>query len=80
MLSTTNGTPVQGYVEDGWGNWGKVADTFRANFEGNPGEVGAACCVYADGRRVVDLWGGLADRDAKRPWGEDTMSPWPMPR
>jgi CubicO group peptidase (beta-lactamase class C family) len=57
-------------VEDGWG---KVADAFRANFEGNPGEVGAACCVYAEGRSVVDLWGGLADREANRPWEKDTI-------
>ena len=34
----------------------------------SPGEVGAACCVYVDGRPVVDLWGGLADREANRPW------------
>jgi CubicO group peptidase (beta-lactamase class C family) len=61
---------VQGHVEDGWG---KVADAFRANFEGNPGEVGAACCVYAGGRPVVDLWGGLADREANRPWDRDTI-------
>ena len=61
---------MHGHVEDGWG---KVADAFRANFEGNPGEVGAACCVYADGRPVVDLWGGLADREANRPWDEDTI-------
>ena len=70
MVSTTSGTPVQGHVEDGWG---KVADAFRANFEGNPGEVGAACCVYVGGRPVVDLWGGLADREANRPWNEDTI-------
>ena len=70
-LDTTNGTLVQGHVEEGWG---KVADTFRANFEGNPGEVGAACCVYVGGRPVVDLWGGLADREANRPWGEDTIA------
>jgi CubicO group peptidase (beta-lactamase class C family) len=25
------------------------------------------------GRPVVDLWGGLADRDANRPWNEDTI-------
>lgn len=62
---------VQGHVEDGWG---KVADAFRANFQGTPGEVGAACCVYAGGRPVVDLWGGLADRDANRPWRENTMA------
>lgn len=63
---------VQGHVEDGWG---KVADAFRANFEGNPGEVGAACCVYSGGRPVVDVWGGLADSEANRPWREDTIGP-----
>jgi CubicO group peptidase (beta-lactamase class C family) len=70
-VSTTSGTPVQGHVEEGWG---KVADAFRANFEANPGEVGAACCVYVGGRPVVDLWGGLADREANRPWNEDTIA------
>ncbi len=39
----------------------------------NPGEIGAAVSVYADGRPVVDLWGGLADRDANRPWDKDTI-------
>jgi CubicO group peptidase (beta-lactamase class C family) len=66
MAGTTRG----GHVEDGWG---KVADAFEANFEGNPGEVGAACCVYVGGRPVVDLWGGLADRETKQPWNEDTI-------
>lgn len=72
MANTTSGTSVQGHVERGWE---KVADAFRANFDGDqgPGEVGAACCVYADGRPVVDLWGGLADRDANRPWNRDTV-------
>lgn len=65
MIGTTSGIMVQGHVEDGWG---KVSEVFRANFEGNPGEVGAACCVYVGGRAVVDLWGGLADREANRPW------------
>src|SRR6478609_8286672 len=74
-MSTTSEIPVQGRVEDGWG---KVADAFRDNFQkgptgGSPGEVGAACCVYVDGRPVVDLWGGLADREANRPWDKDTI-------
>jgi CubicO group peptidase (beta-lactamase class C family) len=64
-------TRFQGHVEEGWG---QVADAFRKNFDGNPGEVGAACCVYAGGRRVVDLWGGLADRDSNRPWDETTIA------
>ncbi|GAA3842283.1 serine hydrolase domain-containing protein [Amycolatopsis tucumanensis] len=53
--------------------WGKVADAFRANFDG-PGEVGAACSVYVDGRLVVDLWDGLADREANRPWRANTIA------
>ncbi|WP_433271247.1 serine hydrolase domain-containing protein [Actinosynnema sp. CS-041913] len=56
-------------VEHGWG---KVADVFRKNFEGD-GEVGAACSVYVDGRPVVNLRDGLADRDAGRPWRDDTI-------
>ncbi|HEM46084.1 MAG TPA: class A beta-lactamase-related serine hydrolase, partial [Alphaproteobacteria bacterium] len=36
--------------------------------------VGAACCVYREGRPVVDLWGGLADRDRGRAWQEDTVA------
>ncbi len=70
-MGTTSEIFVQGHVEEGWG---KVADVFRANFEGNPGEVGTACCVYVGGRPVVDLWGGLADREAERPWGKHTIS------
>ncbi|MFI6825519.1 serine hydrolase domain-containing protein [Kribbella sp. NPDC050241] len=70
-MTTTSEPAVHGHVEDGWG---KVADQFRANFEGTPGEVGAACCVYVGGRPVVDLWGGLADSETKRPWREDTIA------
>jgi len=38
----------------------RVRDAFAGNFERN-GDVGAAVCVYHRGRKVVDLWGGLAD-------------------
>jgi CubicO group peptidase (beta-lactamase class C family) len=55
-------------VEPGWG---AVADAFRKNFD--HGDVGAACCVYQDGRSVVDVWGGVADRAAGRPWARDTI-------
>ena len=74
-MSAASETLVRGHVEEGWG---KVADVFRDNFEekpgASPGEVGAACCVYVDGRPVVDVWGGLADREANRPWEKDTIS------
>ncbi|TCO53755.1 serine hydrolase domain-containing protein [Actinocrispum wychmicini] len=57
-------------VEHGWG---KVADVFRANFKGDPGEIGAAVSVYVGGRPVVNLWDGLADRKANLPWRRNTV-------
>lgn len=48
-----------------------VRDAFEDNFT-DRGEVGAACCIYVNDRKVVDLWGGLADRKSGRPWEEDT--------
>ena len=46
---------------------------FAANFAEH-GEVGASVCVYRDGKKVVELWGGLADREADRPWRRETLA------
>jgi CubicO group peptidase (beta-lactamase class C family) len=62
-------TEIGGAVEPGFEG---VADAFRANFEQH-GEVGAAASVYVGGRKVVDLWGGVADRDAGTPYTEDSL-------
>jgi len=53
-----------------------VRDAFEANFErsGDDTEVGAAVCVYVNGRQVVDLWGGFADAGRKRAWQSDTLA------
>lgn len=37
------------------------------------GEIGASVCVFLDGRKVVDLWGGHADAARTRPWERDTL-------
>ena len=50
-----------------------VRDAFRDNFA-QRGELGAAVCVVAQGRTVVDLWGGVADRASGRPWTADTLA------
>jgi CubicO group peptidase (beta-lactamase class C family) len=63
-------TQIDGLVERGWE---RVADTFRANFDKGE-DLGAGCCVYVDGRPVVDLWGGVADRETGRPWDRDTIA------
>ncbi len=49
-----------------------VRKAFAANFARH-GDIGAAVCVYRDGRPVVDLWGGVADPDEHRPWARDTL-------
>lgn len=49
-----------------------VADAFARCFRDH-GDIGAAVCVHHQGRVVVDLWGGWADRDAGRPWEHDTL-------
>lgn len=49
----------------------RVREAFEANLARGL-DVGAACCVHHRGRRVVDLWGGIADAHTGRPWEEDT--------
>lgn len=60
---------VRGDVDEGYG---PVADAFRRNFA-EQREVGAACAVYRDGRKVVDLWGGYRDGVTRAQWREDTV-------
>lgn len=49
-----------------------VREAFTDNFT-KRGEVGAACCIYRHGEKVVDLWGGVRDIETGEPWREDTM-------
>lgn len=50
-----------------------VRREFERNFAERD-EVGASVCIFHDGRKVVDLWGGLADPTTGKPWIEDTIS------
>ncbi|WFE49389.1 serine hydrolase domain-containing protein [Micromonospora sp. WMMD1155] len=59
---------IHGHADDGYG---RVADVFRDNFASR-GEVGAAVTVYVRGRRVVDLYGGVADTRTGRQWDAHT--------
>jgi Toprim domain/Beta-lactamase len=49
-----------------------VRTAFEENFT-KRAELGGACCVYRDGEKVVDLWGGIRDATTGAPWEEDTM-------
>ena len=59
---------IHGEADTGFG---PVADAFAANFT-SCGELGAAVALYVDGRRVVELWGGVADKRSGRPWLQGT--------
>lgn len=50
-----------------------VRKAFIENFT-QRGELGGACCIYQDGEKVVDLWGGVLDRETRAPWQADTMA------
>lgn len=49
-----------------------VRDAFAENFS-RRNELGGACCIYQNGEKVVDLWGGTRNSATGEPWEEDTM-------
>lgn len=49
-----------------------VSTAFEDNFR-RRGEIGAAVCVYENGNKVVDLWGGYKDTERTDPWQADTI-------
>jgi CubicO group peptidase (beta-lactamase class C family) len=49
-----------------------VREAFAENFALHR-ELGGACCVYHRGEKVVDLWGGVRNKQTGEPWEPDTM-------
>lgn len=66
---TTATIPINGACVS---SFAAVREEFERNFR-ERGEIGAAVCVYQDGRKVVDLWGGHKDPERTAPWQEDTI-------
>jgi len=69
MTAVQDTIGIQGYVSKGFEG---VRDAFLENFLLRK-EVGAACCVYRQGEKVVDLWGGVRNKATGEPWQENTM-------
>ncbi len=67
-MKQTNVT-ISGHVEPGFE---AVREAFVENFT-RRNELGAACCIYYRGEKVVDLWGGIRNKRTSEPWKEDTM-------
>jgi CubicO group peptidase (beta-lactamase class C family) len=61
---------VHGFVRRGYE---AVREAFAENFAKRR-EIGAACCVYHKGEKVVDLWGGVRNLETGETWDEDTMA------
>jgi CubicO group peptidase (beta-lactamase class C family) len=60
---------IEGHVSAGFD---AVRDVFAENFSRRH-ELGGACCVYYQGEKVVDLWGGVRNKSTSEPWEEGTM-------
>ena len=60
---------VQGQVAPGFEC---VRDMFVENFARRH-ELGGACCAFFRGEKVVDLWGGIRNRQTGESWEPDTM-------
>ncbi len=60
---------IHGHVSRGFE---AVREAFAENFV-RRGELGGACCVFHRGEKVVDLWGGVRNKQTGEPWEENTM-------
>ena len=61
--------PVEGHVS---GGFAAVREAFAENFT-HRDELGGACCAYVHGEKVIDIWGGVRNRETGEPWKQDTM-------
>jgi CubicO group peptidase (beta-lactamase class C family) len=69
VVSERKNLAIAGYVKPGFE---AVRAAFVENFTRRR-ELGAACCMYYRGEKVVDLWGGIRNKVAGDPWEEETM-------
>jgi CubicO group peptidase (beta-lactamase class C family) len=67
--SMAQGMPIEGTCEP---RFERVKKAFVENFSTRM-ELGAATAVTLDGKPVVDLWGGWADKAKTTPWTRDTI-------
>ncbi|MGD0804636.1 MAG: serine hydrolase domain-containing protein [Candidatus Bathyarchaeia archaeon] len=68
-MSINKAPSISGIVRPGFET---VKEAFIENFT-HRNELGAACCMYHRGEKVVDLWGGVRNKATGEPWEEDTM-------
>ncbi|HSG01965.1 MAG TPA: serine hydrolase domain-containing protein [Vicinamibacterales bacterium] len=67
--ASTSSVRVEGIVSPGFE---AVRDAFADNLTRRH-ELGGACAAWHQGRKVVDLWGGVRNKETGEPWERDTM-------
>ena len=68
-MSVAASHKVEGQVSRGFES---VRGAFADNFVQRR-ELGGACCAYHRGQKVVDLWGGVRNKQTGEPWEQNTM-------
>jgi CubicO group peptidase (beta-lactamase class C family) len=68
-MSKIQSSTISGFVKP---RFEAVRAAFVENFT-RRNELGAACCIYYQGEKVVDLWGGIRNKATGDHWEEDTM-------
>ncbi|VDM57395.1 unnamed protein product [Angiostrongylus costaricensis] len=71
ILYTEYPLHFDGETEEGFDD---VRKAFRQNFLDGWEAEGASLAVFVKGQKVVDIWGGYADKHAARKWRQDTLS------
>ena len=66
----STGAEIHGFANPGYE---AVREAFIENFK-QLREIGAACCVYHKGEKVVDLWGGIRNQATGEPWERNTKA------
>jgi CubicO group peptidase (beta-lactamase class C family) len=66
---TSSQAAIHGFARAGFE---AVRAAFADNFSRRR-ELGAACCIYQHGEKMVDSWGGIRNKATGEAWEEDTM-------
>jgi CubicO group peptidase (beta-lactamase class C family) len=69
-MSAESSVEIHGIVKEGFE---AVREAFAEN-SSKRREVGAACCLYHKGEKVVDLWDGVRNVATGELWEKDTMA------
>jgi CubicO group peptidase (beta-lactamase class C family) len=69
-MSSSESHAVKGQVSQGFE---ALREVFADNFARRR-ELGGACCACYRGQKVVDLWGGIRNKQTGDPWERDTMA------